>query len=77
MAEVTIYTTRSCPFCKMAKEYFDSKNVQYAEIDVSDDPQKQEEAKNLAGMMAVPVIKIGEKVILGFDKAKIDEALAG
>ena len=74
--KITIYTTQSCPFCKMVKEYLNSKGVAYTEIDVSNNPEKAAEAEKLSGMRAVPVVEIGEVIILGFDKEKIDEALS-
>jgi len=72
---VTIYTTTWCGFCHMAKEYFKSKDIEFEEVDVTNDAEKQQEAVDLSGQQGVPVIKIGNTVITGFDRPKIDAAL--
>lgn len=75
MNNVEIYTTPSCPYCHMAKEYFKSKNIAYQEYDVAKDTKKREEMIKLAGQIAVPVIVINGQAILGFNKAKVNELL--
>lgn len=72
---ITVYSTPTCPYCKMAKEYLTSKNQQYAEIDVAADPAKADEMIKKSGQMGVPVIDIGGTIIVGFDKTKINAAL--
>jgi glutaredoxin len=59
----------------MAKEYFKSKDIEFEEVDVTNDAEKQQEAVDLSGQQGVPVIKIGNTVITGFDRPKIDAAL--
>lgn len=75
MNEVKIYTTPYCSFCHMAKEYFKSKNIAYEEYDVSKDIVRREEIVKETGQIAVPIIKIDGKIIVGFNKAKINEFL--
>jgi len=80
MAKVTMYTTRTCPFCKMQKDYFASKNIAYQEILVDENPDEAQKMIEISGQMGVPFTVIdkddGIKVtILGFDKGKIDETL--
>lgn len=72
---VTVYSTTWCGFCKQAKKYFDSIGVQYADINVEKDQQAAEDMVQKSGQMGVPVIEIGENVIVGFDRPKIDIAL--
>ncbi len=78
MKKVVIYTSPSCGYCTMAKQYFTQIGAKYEEKDVSD-PKNAEEAVSKSGQMGVPVIMIGEsdsaKIILGFNKEEIDEAL--
>lgn len=59
----------------MAKEYFKSKNIAYEEYDVSKDIVRREEIVKETGQIAVPIIKIDGKIIVGFNKAKINEFL--
>jgi len=75
MAKVQIYTTPTCHFCKMAKEYFNEKNIAYEAYDVVSDAQKRQEMVEKSGSMAVPVIVIDDKVIVGFDKERVNKAL--
>lgn len=80
MAKVTMYTTKTCPFCKMQKDYLNSKNIQFTEILVDENPDEAQKMIEISGQMGVPFTTIekddGQKVnILGFDKTKINEAL--
>lgn len=80
MAKVTMYTTTTCPFCKMEKDYLKSKNVSFGEVLVDQDPNEAQKMIEISGQMGVPFTVIiadnGEQVnILGFDKERIDEAL--
>lgn len=69
--EVTIYSTPTCHFCHMAKEFFKEKNVSYTEHDVATDLSRRKEMVEKSGQMGVPVIIIGEEIIVGFDKPRI------
>jgi len=73
MANITIYSTPTCGYCKMAKEYLTSKNISYTEVDVSRDTAKQQEMIKKSGQFGVPVVDVDGKIIIGFDKRKLDE----
>ena len=73
--KVVIYSTPSCPYCTMAKEYFKSKKIKYTEYDVSSDEKKAHEMIEKSDQMGVPVIDIDGKIIIGFAKPKIEAAL--
>jgi glutaredoxin-like YruB-family protein len=75
MAKVTIYSTPTCPYCKMAKEYLKENGVEYADIDVSADAQKAQVMIEKSGQMGVPVIDVDGKIIVGFDKEELKKAL--
>ncbi len=75
MSEILVYSTPTCPYCDMAKDYLKNKGIEFIEIDVAADPTKAQEMIELSGQMGVPVIKIGNEIIIGFDKAKIDAVL--
>lgn len=74
--DITIYTTPSCHFCHAAKEYFQANNVNYKEIDVASDVAARQEMIEMTGQMGVPVIRIGDDVVIGFDEAKVAELIA-
>lgn len=73
---VTIYSTPVCHFCHAAKEFFGENNVAYTEFDVASDQEKRQEMIEMTGQMGVPVIRIDNDVIVGFDETKIKELLA-
>jgi glutaredoxin-like YruB-family protein len=75
MSKVTIYSTVTCSFCKMAKMYFQDNNVAYTEKDVTTDPALQQEMIEKSGQMGVPVITIDDQVVIGFDKPRLQELL--
>jgi glutaredoxin 3 len=72
---VVIYSTPTCHFCQMAKEFFKENGVTYREFNVASDMEKRQEMVEKSGGMAVPVITIDETVIIGFDKEKLSSAL--
>jgi len=72
---VTIYTTPTCHFCHMAKDFFEEENVSFEEVDVSKSREKAMEMIELSGQQGVPVISIGDAVIVGFDEEQIRQEL--
>ncbi len=75
MKKVTIYTTPTCHFCHMAKEYFKANNVAYEEFDVSGNMEKRKEMMEKSGQLGVPVIIIDNQVVVGFDRSRLAQLL--
>ena len=75
MHTVSIYTTPSCHFCHMAKEFFAEKGIKYEEFDVGADAAKRQEMVDMTKQLGVPVIRIDDSLIVGFNKPKIEELL--
>ncbi|MFA5986789.1 MAG: glutaredoxin domain-containing protein [Parcubacteria group bacterium] len=79
MAEVTIYSTPTCGYCTLAKDFLQEKGVEYTDIDVSVDQQKAQEMVEKTGQMGVPVIVIikdgQEEVLVGFDQVQLSTML--
>jgi len=75
MQNVTIYSTASCHFCHMAKDFFMENNVPFTDHNVGEDAEKRKEMVEKSGQMGVPVIVIGNDLIVGFNKPKIAELL--
>ena len=75
MKKVTIYSTPVCHFCNMAKEFFKEHNVPYEEYNVAIDMDKRKEMVQASGQMGVPVITIGEDLLVGFNRPKIAQLL--
>jgi glutaredoxin 3 len=74
-SKVTVYSAPWCAFCHMAKHYLDSLGVKYTDIDVEKDPAAARNLVEKTGQAGIPVIEIGDRTIIGFDKAQLDEAL--
>jgi len=74
--KVKIYTTPSCHYCQQAKEFLTAKGVVFETFDVSKDREALKEMKTITGgARSVPVIAVGEAVILGFDQEAIEKAI--
>ena len=72
---ITIYSTPTCHFCHMAKDFFKEKNVTYTEYDVASNLEKRKEMMEKSGQLGVPVIIIDNDLIVGFDQSKIAQLL--
>ncbi len=72
---VTIYSTPTCHFCHMAKEFFNEKGVEYTAYDVASDAAKRQEMIQMTGQLGVPVIVIGDDVMVGFDRGRLAQKL--
>jgi glutaredoxin 3 len=72
---VLVFSTPSCTYCTQAKRYFREKGVRFRDIDVSKDPEAARDMVRMSGQQGVPVIKIGSKVLVGFNKPEIDRLL--
>lgn len=72
---VAIYSTPTCHFCQMAKEFFGEHGVEYTNYDVSKDLERRQEMFEITSQMGVPVIVIGDDVVIGFDREKVAELL--
>ena len=75
MAQVKLYTTPTCVYCKMTKQFFKEHNVEYQEADVAKDAAAREEMIKKSGQLGVPVIDIDGQFVIGFDQAKLSELL--
>jgi len=75
MKQVIIYSTPTCPYCQIAKVFFKEKGIEFTEYNVAEDQEKSKEMVEKSGQMAVPVIIIGEEILVGFNKDKVEELL--
>lgn len=75
MNKVTIYSTPTCHFCHMAKDFFNEHGVKYEDFNVASDLEKRKEMITKSGQMGVPVIIIGEKLVVGFNQSQIADLL--
>ena len=73
---IKIYSTPSCPYCKLAKDFMKEKKIDFKEIDVASDPSAANEMVKISGQMGVPVIDIDGQIIVGWNKDAIEESLS-
>lgn len=73
--KVKVYSTPTCPYCSMAKEFLKQHNVDFLDVDVSKDQQAAQEMIRKSGQMGVPVIEINGNIVVGFDKQKLRKLL--
>ncbi len=72
---VKIYSTSTCPYCTMAKDFLKKNNIEFDAVDVGTDHNAAEEMMNKSGQMGVPVLDIDGEIIVGFDKEAITKAM--
>ncbi len=72
---VKLFTTPVCPYCSTLKQFLKKHNIEFEEIDVSQDKKALEEMIKKSDQMGVPVIEIDGNIVVGFDKEKIAELL--
>lgn len=73
--KVKIYSTPACVYCVTLKKFLEENNVEYEEINVLEDKEAAEEMIRKSNQMGVPVVEIGEEVVVGFDREKIQSLL--
>lgn len=73
--KVKVFSTVSCPYCVTLKEFLKEHNIEFEDIDVSQDKVALDEMVQKSGQMGVPVVDIDGKIIIGFDKGKISQLL--
>jgi glutaredoxin-like YruB-family protein len=72
---VTIYTTPTCGYCRVAKDYFRTQHIPFTEYNVASDPRRADEMVRKSHQMGVPVIDVNGRIIVGFNKPEIERAL--
>jgi len=72
---IVVFSTSSCPYCLTLKEFLKENNIDFKDIDVSEDEKAQAEMIEKSGQMGVPVIEIDGQIVVGFDKEKISKLL--
>jgi glutaredoxin-like YruB-family protein len=73
--KVIVFSTPTCTYCNMAKQYFRQKHVKFTDVDVSRDMSAARDMLRRSGQAGVPVIDIGGKIVVEFNRPKIDQLL--
>jgi glutaredoxin-like YruB-family protein len=72
---VKVYSTTTCPYCMMVKNFLEDNNIPYTNLDVGVDRNALVEMKNKSGQLGVPVIDVDGTIIVGFDKEALAKVL--
>ena len=72
---VIVFSTPTCSYCNMAKQYFRRNKIRFKDVDVSRDEAAARDLVHRTGQMGVPVIDINGRLIVGFDKPQINRLL--
>lgn len=75
MAKVVVYSTPTCPYCYMAKDFLKEKGIEFEDVNVAADREKAAEMVKKSGQQGVPVIDVDGKIIIGFNKEELIKAL--
>ena len=75
MKNVKVYSTPTCPYCDMVKDFLKENGVKFKAVDVQSNREAAQEMIKKSGQMAVPVIEIDGEFVIGFDKVKLKELL--
>ena len=73
--KVIVFSTPTCSFCTAAKHYFRQQGIKFRDVDVSRDPAAARDMIRRSGQQGVPVIDIGGKIVVGFDRNQINQLL--
>jgi len=77
MKNIIIYSTPTCVYCKMAKDFFQKNNIQYKEFNVAEDEKAREDMINKSHQLGVPVIDVDGEIFVGFNRSELEKAVLG
>jgi len=72
---VKVFSTPTCPFCVTVKDFLKENNIEFEDLDVAENEIARNEMVEKSGQMGVPVIMVGEEIVIGFDQAKLKKLL--
>ncbi len=78
---VTIFTSNTCAYCVMVKKYLNAKGASYEEVNIDEHPERQQDAYQLSGQLAVPVTVVtkeddSREVVVGYNLAQLAPAIS-
>jgi glutaredoxin 3 len=74
---ITLYTSESCHWCRVAKRYFQERGLSFREVDIVKDQRGRREMVRMTGQCGVPVIKVGHRAMTGWDETEFEALLRG
>jgi glutaredoxin 3 len=75
MSDVKLYSTPTCPYCRMAKDWLEEQKIEFDVVDVSENDQAARYMINKSGQLGVPVMEVENTFIVGFERGAYSKAL--
>jgi len=72
---IKVYSTKFCPYCVSLKQFLKQNDIQFEDIDVTEDPKIQEEMIEKSGQMGVPVVDVNGEIVVGFNRDRLIQLL--
>ncbi len=73
---ITVFTTSTCAYCKMVKQYLTLKGKEFTTVNLDENPEKRQELFEKTGAMTVPQTQIGDRIVIGWNRTAISDALS-
>lgn len=70
---ITVFTTTTCAYCKMVKQYLTLKGKEFQEVNLSDNPEKHQELIEKTGAFTVPIIQVDDQFVIGWNRQRLAE----
>lgn len=70
---ITVFSTATCAYCKMVKQYLTLKGKEFTEVDLTNNPEKHQELINKTGAVTVPIVQVGDEFIVGWNRQRMAE----
>ena len=72
---ITVFTTKTCAYCKVVKQYLTTKGKEFQVVDVEEQPEKRQELFEKTGVMTVPITQVDDQYIVGWNRSRFAEVL--
>lgn len=72
---ITVFTTNTCAYCKMVKQYLTLKGKEYNVVNLDENPEKRQELFEKTGALTVPITQVNDEYIIGWNRSKFAEVL--
>lgn len=70
---ITVFTTNTCAYCKMVKQFLTLKGKEFKEVNLHDNPEIHQQLIEKTGVMTVPITQVGEEFVIGFNRQRLAE----
>ncbi|MGI6295280.1 MAG: glutaredoxin family protein [Armatimonadota bacterium] len=73
--QITVYSTPTCPYCHQVKDYLKQKGLEFTDLNVASDLEARNNMVQKSGQLGVPVVEVDGQMVVGFNRAKLEELL--